>query len=283
VAKRRFQAPARDAVDRSIFEHPAFAPYRFELDLLSAEHWPDVGTLNARACGLKHAQTGARLRFVDQTAALLGEGIHYETRIFERGEIPTRADNWHDLLNALVWLRFPQIKSALNARQAADVLAVGAAQRTRGQCALTHFDEAGAIVRVSDIHTLAVWDAHDWGSLSTRLQLDSEALDVWVFGHALLEHALWPEPMLVAKAIAVLADPEASASNLFSRIADGIAQSELLSDPQQLRPLPTALIPGWHPRSTEAAFLSEGECFRPLRMGRVYPRPLTMHTATPGE
>ena len=271
MAKRRFEAPAREAVDRAVFEHPAFAPYRFELDLLTVEHWPDMGTLNARGCGLKHAGTGRSLRFVQQTPELLAEGLHYETRIFERGEIPTRADNWHDLLNALVWMRFPQLKSALTARQAADVATVGASERTRGQCALTHFDEAGVLVRVSDAHTLALWDAHDWGALGARAQLDPEALEAHVFGHALLEHALYPQPLLVGKAIAVLAPPEVSTSTLVRRVAEGIAAGELLTDPQELRPLPTALLPGWHPCSGEAEFLREGECFRPLREGRVYP------------
>jgi len=32
-------------------------------------------------------------------------------------EIATREHNWHDLLNALVWLRFPGLKSVLNRRQ----------------------------------------------------------------------------------------------------------------------------------------------------------------------
>jgi hypothetical protein len=271
VAKRRFVAPAREEVPRERFEHPSFAPYRFELDLLSGERWPDIGTLNARACGLKHAVTGRGLRFVEQTPELLADGLHYETRIFERGEIPTRADNWHDLLNALVWLRYPQLKSALNARQAADVAEVGPASRTRGQCALTHFDEAGLIVRVSDTHTLSLWNAHDWGALGARVQLDPEAIEVQVFGHALLEHALYPEPLLVGKAIAVLAEPETMSSEIVRVVAEGIRGGELLTDPQQLRPLPTALLPGWHPRSGQAEFLRVGECFRPLRAGRVYP------------
>lgn len=276
MAKRRFQAPAREEVDRAVFEHPAFAPYRFELDLLTVDAWPDLVTLNARGCGLKHAATGRGLRFVAQTPELLSEGLHYETRIFERGEIPTRVDNWHDLLNALVWMRFAALKSALNARQAADVAAVGASERTRGQCALTHFDEAGLIVRVSDAHTLALWDAHDWGALGARAHLDPDAIEAHAFGHALLEHALYPQPLLVGKAIAVLAPAEASTHAIVQRVAQAIAAGELLRDPQELRPLPTALLPGWHPRAGEADFLREGECFQPLRAGRVYPPALEL-------
>ena len=53
-------------------------------------------------------RTGDAAVFVAQTPALLADGLHYEQRIAERGEIATREGNWHDLLNALIWLRFPR-------------------------------------------------------------------------------------------------------------------------------------------------------------------------------
>ena len=58
MAKRRFEAPAREAVDRAVFEHPAFAPYRFELDLLTVEQWRDVLKVKARATVLELAAAG---------------------------------------------------------------------------------------------------------------------------------------------------------------------------------------------------------------------------------
>ena len=42
----------------------------------------------------------------------LPEGEQYETHIHSTGGIPTR-DNLHDFFNALMWLRFPQIKKML--------------------------------------------------------------------------------------------------------------------------------------------------------------------------
>src|SRR5688572_10313573 len=36
-----------------------------------------------------------------------------------KGTVPTRPDNLHDLMNALVWARFPRAKHALCARQVA--------------------------------------------------------------------------------------------------------------------------------------------------------------------
>jgi len=52
-----------------------------------------------------------------QDKALLDDGLHYEERIARKGAIATRAENWHDLFNALIWLRYPSLKRALNARQ----------------------------------------------------------------------------------------------------------------------------------------------------------------------
>jgi len=61
-------------------------------------------------------QSGAPLRFVPQQRGKLPIERQYEPRCYLNGEVPTRADNWHDLLNALVWLTFPKAKAAINAR-----------------------------------------------------------------------------------------------------------------------------------------------------------------------
>ncbi|WP_363928408.1 DUF3025 domain-containing protein [Thiobacillus sp.] len=37
----------------------------------------------------------------------------YETHILQTGQVPTRAETWHDVLNALVWLRFPRIQGCV--------------------------------------------------------------------------------------------------------------------------------------------------------------------------
>src|SRR5438874_9678511 len=109
----RFIAPARDTIDTTVFERPPLSLWR-EFDELLRGPWPDIAALNARVGDV-------RARFVAQTPALLADGLHYEQRIAARGEIATRAGNWHDLLNALVWLRFPQLKQVLNARQVAEI------------------------------------------------------------------------------------------------------------------------------------------------------------------
>ncbi|MEO7064186.1 MAG: DUF3025 domain-containing protein, partial [Dokdonella sp.] len=143
-----------------------------------------------------------------QDAVLLADGLHYETRIAERGILATRADNVHDAFNALVWLRHPLIKQALNVRQVADIAEIGPKARTRGQCAMTQFDEAGAIVWCSDLALIALWDAHDWSGLFLRERSAwGTRIAVTVFGHALLERQFsGSDALSTAKTIAVRVD-----------------------------------------------------------------------------
>src|SRR5690242_762235 len=152
----RYVAPAREAVDPAVFGRPPLAGWGEFADLLQGPEWPSLDALNARW------PAGARERFVAQTPELLADGRHYEQRIAHSGAIATRERNWHDLFNALVWLRHAPLKHALNAQQVLEVARVGPRQRSRPQCALTHFDEGGVILRVCDERLLALWDAHDW-------------------------------------------------------------------------------------------------------------------------
>jgi hypothetical protein len=187
-------------------------------------------------------------------------------------------------LNALVWLRYPRTKSALNAAQCADIGRVGPRQRTRAQCAMTHFDEAGAVVLCSDPELIARWDEHDWHGLFWRQrEAWNTRIAALVFGHAILELALQAERFLVAKCIALAATAEQVAqvaantgqghSRVDVRVAAAIAAATHLRDPQALRPLPLSGIPGWNPGSENESFFAEAPCFRPLRPGRRYPRP----------
>jgi hypothetical protein len=263
----RYVAPAREAVDQTVFLRPPLAGWGDYADLLHGPDWPVLDTLNA--CW----PTNARERFVAQTPALLADGRHYEQRIAETGAIATRERNWHDLFNALIWLRHAPLKRALNAQQVAEIDRAGPKQRTRPQCALTHFDEAGVILVLRDPALLALWDAHDWHGLFWRRRdawLDG-SLELVVFGHALLEHALTPGRLLVGKAVAVAGNAHAACE----RVARAIAQGRLLRDPQELRPLPLSGIPGWHEGNGRDAFHRDAACYQPLRAGRVYPEPIS--------
>lgn len=276
--KRRYLAPERSATSAATFAHPAFDGFAPWHEWCLGAAWPDIDALNAGLHGRSHAHTGRRLRFVAQTPDLLADGVHYEARIFERGDIATRIGNWHDLLNAMVWCRFPALKSALNLRQHRDVQRIGAKQRTPAQYAQTLFDEGGALVQLRDAGLVPVWDAHDWRELFRPQHWQSGAIRIDVFGHALMEHALTPGKLMTAKCLVWCGDRDGF--DCIAATSAAIAGARWLTDPQELRPLPVSGIPGWHPLQDEA-FYASAECFRPARPGRVYPEPLRAENAAP--
>lgn len=254
---------------------------------------PPLDALDALRRDAQARDGVARPAFVAQTRSLLDDGLHYESRIAERGTLATREGDPHDAFNALVWLRHPRLKWALNARQVDDVARVGPKRRTRGQCALTHFDEAGAIVWLADPALLPAWDSHEWDTLfHARRAAWGRSIAVTVFGHALVEHVRNGHMQPVAKALAVEVAPAALAAQAIddaavltdwppaeARLAAAIADGRLLADPQDLRPLPLAGIPGWHRENADPGFLRAAPCFRPLRPGRRYPRPFALDPA----
>lgn len=262
VGRRRFIAPARADVDRACFAHPLFAAFGAYQDLMVAAEWPELGALDQRL-----GVPGNRL--VEQNDELLADGLHYEQRI-ARGRIATRPCNWHDLFNALVWARYPELKAALNARQCNDIQRHPPGQRTRAQAALTQFDETGVIVRVRDASLLQAWNRHDWHALfvegAAQWRNGNIAVSA-VFGHALMEQALLPTRLLVGKCLVVQGDDDATG---LEQVTQAILRAELLKDPLELRPLPLMGIPGWHACQDES-FYRKYEYFRPARAGREYP------------
>ncbi|WEN16762.1 DUF3025 domain-containing protein [Rhodanobacter sp. AS-Z3] len=271
----RYVAPARDSVDPAVFARMPLAGWRDFSELLEGAPWPSIDALNQRW------PDGSRQRFVAQTPALLGDGLHYEQRIAECGLIATRENNWHDLLNAMIWLRYPSLKQALNRRQIDEMKQMGPKQRSRAQYAMTHFDEGGVIVALSDPSLLALWDAHDWyGLFWQRRQawLDG-SIQVELFGHALLELALNPGKLLVGKALVFHIDKSA---DLRSSCAAAVASGQLLHDPLELRPLPLSGLPGWHADSADEAFHRSTPCYQPRRAGRSYPPVFVQSEPEPG-
>jgi len=263
----RYHAPPREAVDPAMFARQPLAAWHEYAALLEGDKWPSIDGLNDALLN------EATIRFVAQTPALLADGMHYEQRIAARGEVATREGNWHDLLNALIWLRYPELKQSLNQRQMAEIAQMGPKLRSRAQYAMTHFDEAGVIVVVRDPTLLALWDAHDWYGLFWRQRqawLDG-AIQVEVFGHALLEHALSPNKLLVGKALAFHAACEVDMFDVRCACIEAIVAGQLLCDPLELRPLPLSGIPGWRAENDEEAFHRTTVCYQPRRLDRQYP------------
>ena len=271
--------------------HPLLRAWAAHLPLIWSGGDAQIANIQREFDAAQSADKVGRPVVHTQDAALLADGLHYETRIAERGILATREGNLHDAFNALVWLRHPHVKHALNARQVADIAEVGPKTRTRGQCALTQFDEAGAIVWCADPALLASWDAHDWSELFLRERAAwGTRIAVTVFGHALLEREfIGGDALSTAKTIAVRVDAGEIAARCAgegsviahwaraeAQIARAIRDGALLVDPQQPRPLPLVGIPGWHVDGASPTFYRDAPCFRPLRPGRRYPPPFEL-------
>ena len=278
----RLVVPAIESADPLVFERQPMLDWFGQFDLPGRrERWPTIEELESLRRQITRIDGIERPRFSAQSADLLNDGLHYEERIF-RGQLATRENNWHDLLNALVWLRYPRIKHALNAAQCRDIARIGRRERSRAQYAMTHFDEAGAIVLCSDPGLIERWDQHDWSSLFWRERSAwGSRIAVQVFGHAILELALQPQRLLVAKCVVLMTDEETieqlqtdsvSVRRMIdTRMADLVAAGIEFADPQNLRPLPLSGIPGWRADAVDERFFVEAPCFRPLRPGRIYP------------
>ncbi len=167
----------------------------------------------------------------------------YEGRIVERGEVPTRRDDWHDLFNALAFFTFPRAKYALHARQYAllrarlkpDAWRLPNA-RTREQDALVLFDEGGLCVAVAPAAVELVAAgvaASDEGAL--RAAILRGMAQVVPFGHALYEHlaAGLPCPLGTAHVLplapAATATPELPPQRWLDQV--DLALARALADP----------------------------------------------------
>ena len=189
-----------------------------------------------------------------------GGGAAYEMRLFETGQVQTRAGNRHDLFNALCWLAFPRTKARVNALHAAEIPREGG-KRGRLRDLLTIFDEGGALVVCADEGLNALVRECRWKELFwDRRERVRAAMRFAVLGHAVLEQALEPWPGITCKALFVdpARDADAQAAAWLGALPAG-------ASPRLLAPLPVFGYPGWLPASAEAGFYDEARYFRPLR------------------
>ncbi|KAB2969183.1 DUF3025 domain-containing protein [Zoogloea sp.] len=236
---------------------------------------PDAARLTATlrevapdaACG-----AGLPIGFILPPAGLQA----YEVHIHATGEVPTRADDWHDFFNALAWCVWPRAKAACNARHL-EVLrereAAGLSGRGPLRDALTQFDECGVLVVSSDPQIPELLAAHEWLEVfwtrRARLMATTRFL---VFGHASWDQLRAPFIGLCAKALyrvvppgwfaqaAALRQADADAW-LAARLADGLHPLGR----ESLFPLPLLGIPGVTPDNECAAYYTDTRQFRPLR------------------
>jgi len=242
------------------FHHPAFDPYRSLAATLGLEHGlPELADLNLAATRLGIANAaGMPLRFVAPPGRLSARD--YEAGILDSGCVPTRPGSLHDLLNALVWLRFPRFKAALNAGHVAAMRDEAEARRGRRRDALTVLDESGVWVVAANEELAALLSGRAWEELFwNRRDAGMRGVRFVVVGHALLEKALAPYPAMTGKCLLLRSlseDPESAEDA-------AVAALPGLESPRRLPPLPVLGIPGWDANDA-VGYYRNREVFRPL-------------------
>lgn len=252
---------------------PWFAGVHGVLAALPSEHAPSRHELNALARSRGIASGGGEpIEFVSPDAERGDEP--YERRIYRTGAVATRDESLHDLFNALVWLAFPRAKAALNRLHYEEIARLGDASPTRGTArdVATLFDEGGMIVSCSDASLAELLRNFCWRELFWRRRAEvAERMRFFVFGHAILEHALAPYKAVTAKALILDVDAGAFAcaegliALLDARAAAHFEQPEARLSTRTLHPLPVLGIPGWTPDNEAAAYYDDATVFRPGR------------------
>ena len=254
----------------AVYASPLFWPLQSWLGALPGR--PDAAALAGLVATHRLPEINGRpLRFVPDPLP----GLAYETRIWARGEVETRPDNWHDFFNALVWCAFPQTKQAITAAHVAAMQPQGGGRGTTRD-ALTHFDECGIVVLSAQPQLLELLEAFQWRELFVERRGEVLAsMRFIVFGHATYESLLAPFRGLTAKAIlravppATLALPDSALLATVDTWLPAALASGRYQRPRDFQPLPLLGIPGVTPANEDPGYYDDTWQFRPGRRQRV--------------
>jgi len=226
------------------------------------------------------SRNGQLIRFVPSSEL---DDAAYEQRIYTTGQVSTRADNWHDLFNALVWIRFPHIKTVMNALHYQSWSQGKDGGRGILRDALTLFDECGVVVFSADEKILNALATRQWSTAFQTLgPLWGGDAQLVITGHAMLEKYLSPYKSMTAKALLIQTDVDTDDSNrhtllqsLDRKIAEELIAGNILTRPANLSPLPLAGVPGWWPKGQQdEQFYADRQVFRPAA-DKLIPAPIT--------
>ncbi|MBT9612165.1 MAG: DUF3025 domain-containing protein [Burkholderiales bacterium] len=257
--------------------HPVLARVKWP-----SQAWPPLADYQAFLDQLPQpvmTASGARLRVAPQASEKSNDWRQgYEPRIYLTGELSTRAECWHDVLNLMVWSAFPQSKAALNARHFALLEArMGLPSRTTprqpAQDALTQFDESGVIIVSADETLSELLHNFRWKNLFWDRRADVQAhMRCFLFGHGLMEKALMPYRGMTGKGIVLPVEtafftqaPARQIADIDEQLARLIADPQKLMKPHDLAPVPVLGFPGFTPANEKAAYYEDQNYFRPGR------------------
>lgn len=246
--------------------------------------WPDIDayqSLLIRHTDNIHSLGGAPLHFVSQGQVACCFEEHYEPRIYLKGEIQTRSENWHDFFQVLVWSLFPKIKIQLNSLhyQAALARQLSTPQKNNRspiENAIALFDECGVIITSSDPDLLHLIREFQWQELFCQRRNELEQnLQCIVFGHALYEKALQPYVGMTGNALLIDVDipfqtlsPLQQAAQLDDQISHYLHRLDTDFRPPLLTPFPLLGMPGWDTDNHTERYYDNKSYFRDKRPTR---------------
>lgn len=209
-------------------------------------------------------QGGAPEKFNDQ----------YESRIYLKGELQTRLENWHDYFNAMCWLQFPKIKSTLNTLhfKSSKTRQEGTNRRPL-ENAITLFDECGAVIVADDESLLDLIVDHKWKELFWHnKEAFGKNIQCYVVGHALHEKSLTPYIGMTAHTILLKQTSDffkKTYSVQVKKIDQMISDAWLnklpmtrIDTPKDLQPFPLLGVPGWWNHKQDEIFYLNDKYFR---------------------
>ena len=264
-------APAVEALTPDeLAQRPLFEPIADLLARCEAGGLPSCDALNRWSdvsSGLAASASGGMPRFVLPDKLQLA----YEERVQAHGEIVTRPDNWHDFFNALVWLRFPRTKAALNAAHLRCMREHrGAAGRGPIRDALTQFDESGIVVASADAALLDLLTERRWKELFwVRRSAVLANMRFLVFGHGLYDALRAPFYCMCGRVAmftvdrAMIGESAVALCEALDPLLAGRFAADFYPRPRALLALPLLGIPGMTDDNLAEAYYDDQQQFRP--------------------
>ncbi|MBS0425057.1 MAG: DUF3025 domain-containing protein [Proteobacteria bacterium] len=238
------------------------------------QDWPepdDLNHFNFQQNQQIFTRSGKLIRFVPQIPGKQGFEQKYESRIYLTGQVPTRAGNWHDFFNALVWKVFPHAKSVLNELHFQAQLAE-LSDKDKNRCGLrdaaTLFDESGVVVLSSKFSLIQLIKNFEWKELFWRQRSAVlSSMRFFIFGHGLYEKVLDPYTGMTGKAIIF----EVKQTFFTQALPVQLAAIDLMLEPfllhtlsssSDLAPVPLLGYPGWIEDNNDEIYYENKKYFR---------------------
>lgn len=243
----------------------------------SEDQWPGLqefqSLLNSHINPIKN-ELKIPVQFVDQVAHCNSFQDQYEPRIYLKGEVQTRLNNWHDFFQVLVWHTFPRTKVILNTlHYQASTKRLKEnnenKKRTPTENFLTLFDECGIVIVSQNEQFLDMIKNFQWQQLFWKNRNSfNTSIECFTFGHAMYEKALSPYIGMTANALLIHVGGDFFKLNYNDklRVIDDIMVKKIEAEesltPKNLNPFPILGVPNWYKGNDNLDFYLNEKYFR---------------------